>query len=70
MVKNTPAMGKIPWRRVRQPTPVFLPEESPWTGVGYGSWGHKESDMTELLSTAWYITSKRSLMPFSAATHF
>ena len=22
---------KIPWRREQQPTPVFLPEESPWT---------------------------------------
>ena len=26
-----PWVGKIPWRRVRQPTPVFLPGESPWT---------------------------------------
>ena len=24
-------VGKIPWRRAWQPTPVFLPEESPWT---------------------------------------
>ena len=24
-------IGKIPWRRKRQPTPVFLPEESLWT---------------------------------------
>ena len=40
MVKNPPAMwetwvrslvGKVPWRRVWQPTPVFLPGESPWT---------------------------------------
>jgi len=23
-----PWMGKIPWRRARQSTPVFLPEES------------------------------------------
>ena len=23
--------GKIPWRRAWQPTPVFLPGESPWT---------------------------------------
>ena len=39
-VKNTPAMretefdpwvGKIPWRRAWQPTPAFLPGESPWT---------------------------------------
>ena len=26
-----PWVGKIPWRRARQPTPVFLPGESPWT---------------------------------------
>ena len=36
MVKNLPAtqetwVGKIPWRRAWQPTPVFLPGESPWT---------------------------------------
>ena len=40
MVKNTPAMcepgfspwiGKIPWRRAWQSTPVFLPGEFPWT---------------------------------------
>ena len=24
-------VGKIPWRRVWQPTPAFLPGESPWT---------------------------------------
>ena len=24
-----PWVGKIPWRRAQQPTPVFLPEESP-----------------------------------------
>ena len=36
MVKNSPAMwetwvGKVPWRRAWQPTPVFLSGESPWT---------------------------------------
>ena len=35
VVKNPPAkwenwVGMIPWRRARQPTPVFLPGESPW----------------------------------------
>ena len=56
-VKNPPAMwetwfdpwvGNIPWRRAWQPTPVFLPGESPWAT------GHEvaESDMTERLSTA------------------
>ena len=41
MVKNSPAMrerpgfdpwvGKVPWRRAWQPTPVFLPGEFPRT---------------------------------------
>ena len=26
-----PWVGKVPWRRVWQPTRVFLPGESPWT---------------------------------------
>ena len=26
-----PWVGKIPWRRAWQPTPGFLPGESPWT---------------------------------------
>ena len=26
-----PWVRKIPWRKAWQPTPVFLPEESPWT---------------------------------------
>ena len=26
-----PWFGKIPWRKIRQPTPVLLPGESPWT---------------------------------------
>ena len=46
-----PWVGKIPWRRALQPTPVFLPGESPWTeetGGLYSQWGHKESDMTEV----------------------
>ena len=31
-----PWVGKIPWRRARQPTPVFLPGEPPWTEVPGG----------------------------------
>ena len=47
-------MGKIPWRRAWQPTPVFLPRESHGQRslVGYSPWGHKESDTTERVSTA------------------
>ena len=46
-----PWVGKIPWRRKWQPTPVFLPGESHGRRslVGYSPRGHKESDMTERL---------------------
>ena len=60
VVKNLPAnagdtrgfnpwVGKIPWRRKSQPTPVFLPGKSHGRSslVGYSPWGRKESDMTE-----------------------
>ena len=44
-----PRAGKISWRMVWQPTPVFLPGESHgWRSlVGYSPWGHKESDKME-----------------------
>ena len=44
-----PWVGKIPWRRAWQPTPVFLPGESPWQKslAGYNPWSHKELIMTE-----------------------
>ena len=40
------------WRREWQSTPVFLPGEFHGQRrlVGYSPWGHKESDMTELLT--------------------
>ena len=46
-----PWVRKIPCRRKRQPTPVFLPGESHgWRSlVGYGPRGRKESHMTERL---------------------
>ena len=45
-----PWVGKIPRRRKWQPTPIFLPGESHGQRslVGYGPWGHKESDTTEV----------------------
>ena len=62
MVKNLPAtwdtwVQSLGWEdtleEVMASTPVFLPGESPWTEepAGYSPWGHKESDMTERLST-------------------
>ena len=48
-----PWVGKITWRRKWQPTPVFFPGQSHGQRslVGYGSWGHKESDTTEHMCT-------------------
>ena len=42
-------VGKIPWRRARRPTLVFLPGESHGQRslVGYSLWGLKELDTTE-----------------------
>ena len=61
MVKTLPAMqenefdpwiGKIPWRRERQPTPVFL--SGKFHGqrnlVDYSPWVHKDLDATEQLT--------------------
>ena len=46
-----PGLGKIPWRRVWQPTPVFLLRESHGQRslAGYSPWGRKKSDTTERL---------------------
>ena len=44
-----PWVGKIPWRRKWQPTPVFLPGElhGQKSQGGCSPCGHRESDMTE-----------------------
>ena len=44
-------VGKVPWRRKWQPTPVFLPGESHGRRrlAGYNPWGCKESDTTDLI---------------------
>ena len=58
-------VGKISWRRAWQPTPVFLPGESPWTEEpGYSLWGHKESDTTERLSSVWSYTCSLPCLHF------
>ena len=50
---SIPGSGKIPWRRESQPTPVSFPGkfQRQRSLAGYSPWGHKESDMTEQLST-------------------
>ena len=77
--KNPPVMqeawvdtwvGKIPWRRAWQPTPVFLPEESPWTeeldGQPWGcrvrhDWATKSSTAHPIClrcTTQWFDTCR------------
>ena len=65
MVKNSPTnagdirpgfdpwVGKIPWRRAWQPTPVFLPGESHGQRslAGYSLWGCKKLNTTEAINT-------------------
>ena len=48
-----PWVGKTPWRRKWQPTPVFLPGKSHGQRslMGYSPWSCKESDTAERLST-------------------
>ena len=48
-----PWVGKIPWRRKWQPTPVFLSGKSHGRRslVGYSPWDGKESDTTERLNS-------------------
>ena len=48
-----PWVGKIPWRRKWQPTPVFLPGKSHGQRslVGYSPWGSKELGTAKWLST-------------------
>ena len=42
-------VGKIPWSRKGQPTPVFVPGEfhRQRSLAGYSPWGHRESHTTE-----------------------
>jgi len=49
-LKFNPWVGKIPWRRAWQPTPVFLPGKSHGQRslVGYSPSSQKESDTTGL----------------------
>ena len=72
---------KIPWRRAWQPTPVFLPGESPWT-VENGrlqfmglqrfrhNWVTKHSSATSLLNHQlfWWRRRKRESQVFDSNT--
>ena len=51
------SVGKIPWSRKWQPTPVFLPRKfhGQRSLAGYSPWGRKESDMTEHTHTFYIL---------------
>ena len=46
---SIPELGRFPWSRKWQPTPVFLPGKfhGHRSLVGYSQWGCKELDTTE-----------------------
>ena len=54
-------IAKIPWRRKRQPTRVFVPGEFHWqrSPGGYNPWGHTEQDTTEQPT----LSLSRNVMP-------
>ena len=60
--KFDPWVGKIPWRREWQPTPVLLPGEFHGQRSLGGSslWGHKGSDTSEWLALSLLLISVRN----------
>ena len=56
-----PWVRKIPWRRARKPTPVFLPGESPWTEEpgGLQSMGSQSRTRLNWLSTQHKIAGRQ-----------
>ena len=64
-----PWVGKIPWRKAWQPTPVFLPGASQGQRSleGYSPQGHKEesetTEVTKYLDAARDIKMKEAQLP-------
>ena len=63
-------VGKIPWRRKWQPTPVFLSGKFHGLGnlVGYSPWGCKKSDTTEWLHFHFHFLETEGFPPSCAKT--
>ena len=58
---SIPGLGRFPWRRKWQSTPVLLHGKSHGQRslVGYSPWGCKESDTTERLHFRHFETKRR-----------
>ena len=56
-------VGKIPWRRECQPTPIFLPGQihGQRSLAGYSLWGLKESDTTEWLTLFLSLSGSQTI---------
>ena len=65
-----PWVGRIPWRKKWQPTPVFLPGKSHGQRslAGYSPRGRKELDMSEQVSSC-YLISEISLKQILELDH-
>ena len=65
---SIPGLGRFPWRRAWQPSPVSLPGKSQGQRslAVYGPWGHKESDMTSTHTSVQFSQSvvSDSLHPY------
>ena len=63
-----PWVGKIPWGKKWQPTPVFLPGESHGRRslVGYSPRGHEESDTTERLLLLFTFALEKEMATHSS----
>ena len=57
-----PWVQKNPWSRKWKPTPVFLPGKShgQMSLVGFSPWGHRDLNMTELLTHTGGASGKES----------
>ena len=67
-----PRVGKIPWRRAWQPTPVFLPGESHWqrSPEGYSPCGHSvRHDWSDLAYTV-HIRQSQSPSSFHPSPNY
>ena len=68
-LSKDPWVGKVPWRRKWQPTPVFLPGKphGQRSLAGYSSEDHKELFTTEHTHRAEYIRGHTSVQESSGS---
>ena len=65
MVKN-PLVGKIPWSKIWQPTPVFFSGKfyGQRSQAAYSTWGREQLNTTKQLTPTSIINTQESSDPF------